>query len=192
MPFKFVVGIDEEEYIANPEGFVSHDTCPQVMSIFLQKHLGLDYPAHFVSISVRFPVSTSDSKVGGDVQPKYSLADVYGRPFTLIDSTISHIDLVCSGDFQDRVCAALVALLEGKDLTRHKEYFKVVTGNSADEIRAAIEEAEEERNGFPYVEARIYRPLRREDCEDPDAGRREVGLFEMTPSPEDDDSDITF
>ena len=74
--FKFVVGIEGEEYIANPEGFVSHDTCPQALSIFLQKHLDLDYPADFVSISVRFPVSTSEPKVGGDVQPKYHLADV--------------------------------------------------------------------------------------------------------------------
>lgn len=186
MSFKLVVGIDEDDYIANPDGFVSSDTCRDVMSAFVPRHLGIDYPTEFVSMSVRYPLPIPEAVVGGNVQPKYDLADIYGVPFLLVDSVIKDIDLVCSGDFQDLVCAALVEFLNGRDVSRHKKLFKVVTGKSETEIKEMIDEAQKEKDNFPYVEARIYRALRRADCEDPDAG------LKTFPNPEGEGSDITF
>jgi hypothetical protein len=80
-------------------------------------------------------------------------------------------------------------LKRGKDISNYVECFEMLP-NDADRPRRekilmnAISKAK--AAGRPYAEARLYRPLRRDDCVDPDSGKREsIALMLL----EEDDED---
>jgi hypothetical protein len=157
---KFFIGIDDPDSVHNPEGYCSSDEYKLLVQPFME--LYFTYVEKFVCILV-----CPDDENG-------DLAKAYGFPFELKPEVIDEIAIVCAGDFQNVVYAAYCDLLRGKDINKYVECFEVLPN---DEDRAprekilmkAISKAKEA--GRPYAEARLYRPLRRTDCVDPDSGK---------------------
>ena len=172
---RLFTGINNREFVNNPEGYCSSDEYTLLVEPFMERYF--IYVEKFVCISVR-----PDDEVG-------NLADAYGFQFELKPEVIDEIAIACAGDFQNVVYAAYCALLRGKDISEYVECFEVLPTDAdrpkREEILTnAISKAK--AAGRPYVEARLYRPLRRTDCVDPDSGRQESIAAELLVEDEED------
>src|SRR5258708_26355412 len=159
---RFFTGIENRDFVRNPEGKCSSDECKLLVQPFMDRHFG--YEEKFVCITVR---EDDDNR---------NLADSYGFEFELKSDIIDEIAIVCAGDFQTVIYNAHIGLLQGKDIKEYVECFEVIPSDAdrakREEILAnAIFKAREAKR--PYVEARMYRCLRRSDCIDPDSGEQE-------------------
>lgn len=170
---KLVVGIDDPDYKTNPEGFCSSDSIDWLVAPFCKKY-HIPYEREFVSISVR---SETKLRLASSLAGKVKIAqaaDLYGVGFVLKQEVIDEISVVSDGDFQTLVGRATVRMIASKSIKRCLKQFRKVVGSRRERVkllRTAIENVNE-RNG--YAEARLFRPLKRSDCVDPDAGIREV------------------
>ena len=172
---RFFTGIKKRKFVNNPEGYRSSDECELLVMPFLERYF--TYEKEFVCISVR-----PDGEKG-------NLADAYGFQFELKQKVMDEVKIVCSGDFQNVIYNAYCNLLRGEDINKYVECFEMLPDDADRPERAkilmnAISKAKEA--GRPYAEARLYRPLRRTDCVDPDSGKQEsIALMLL----EEDDED---
>ena len=171
---KFFTGTLNRAFIDNPEGLCSSDEYVLLVQPFMERFF--TYAERFVCISVR-----PDGE-------KSNLADAYGFQFELKPEIIEEIAIVCAGDFQNVIYNAYRSLLRGEDIDRFVECFEILP-HDADRskrertLMKAISSAK--AAGRPYAEARLYRPLRREDCVDPDSGKQESISAELLGGEED-------
>jgi hypothetical protein len=177
--FKLVVGIDDDDYIANPEGFFSTDSCPRIMEEFF-KRLGYRYERSFVSISVR-PFAS--------VQGKFVTADLYGHPFVLKDEVIRKVQIVAVGDFLNIMDEAIADILRGGDIESHRNKVILLEEKSDDKKCEVIWKAHNAKK-TGYAEVRLYGSLSRDDCEDPDSGLNSAGLQAASDGGEDFEIDL--
>jgi hypothetical protein len=133
------------------------------------KFLDLPYEKTFACASIDIPQETNKptpfSKRPG-LQPKLNSVAVYGQHvFILHEEAIKQIRLVCAGDVQNVVIKLIGEILAGKNLAEVKlsalrDKFRVVEeGVSLDVIEKALRWADENKDGRPYAEARLFRPL---------------------------------
>lgn len=105
-----------------------------------------------------------------------NLADAHGFQFELNPDVINEIAIVCAGDFQNVIYKAYCYLLRGEDIKGHVECFEIIPAAAPRAERedvltktmATARDAERR-----YVEARLYRSLRRSDCIEPDSEQQE-------------------
>jgi len=159
---RFFTGTDNPDFVGKPEGKCSSDDCKLLVQPFMDHYFR--YEEKFLCITVR------------DADEKGNLADVYGFQFELKPDVINQIAIVCAGDFQDVIYNAYCCLLRGKGIKEYVECFEVIPTDAdrakREEILAnAMSKAKEAKR--PYVEARLYRCLRRSDCINPDSGQQE-------------------
>ncbi len=171
---KFFTGTDNRDFVRNPEGKCSSDECKLLVQPFMDHYFG--YEEKFVCITVR-----EDDGNG-------NLADAYGFQFELKPDIINEIAIVCAGDFQNVIYKAYCSLLQGKDIKEYVECFEVIPAGTdrakREKILAnAMSKAKEAKR--PYVEARLYRCLRRSDCIDPDSGKQESIALLLTEGADD-------
>jgi hypothetical protein len=120
---------------------------------------------------------------------KGNLADAYGFQFELKPEVMDEIAIVCAGDFQTVIYNAYRNLLRGKDINKYVECFEMLPDDADRPMREkilmkAISIAKVE--GRPYAEACLYRPLRRDDCVDPNSGKLESIAVELLGGDEED------
>jgi len=159
---RFFTGIKNPDFISDPEGLCSKDECEPFVRAFMEHYFS--YEENFVCISVR-----PDRENG-------NLADAYGFQFELNPEVMDDIVIACAGDFQNLILATFKGLLGGKDIDAYVGCFELLPPNAGRPKREkilmnALSNAKEARR--QYVEARLYRPLRRTDCIDPDSGKLE-------------------
>ena len=159
---RFFTGTKNPVFINDPEGLCSSDEYKLLVEPFMEHFF--TYVEKFVCISVR-----PDGEKG-------NLADAYGFQFELKPEVMDEIAIVCAGDFQTLIYNAYRNLLRGKDISNYVESFEMLPDDAdrpkREEILTnAISKAK--AAGRPYAEARLYRPLRRTDCVDPDCGKDE-------------------
>jgi hypothetical protein len=159
---RFFAGTDNPDFVRNPEGKRSSDEYKLLVQPFMDRYFC--YAEKFVCITVR---ADDDS---------HNLADTYGFQFELKPTIINEIAIVCAGDFQNVIYEAYRALLQGKDIKEYVECFDMIPADADPSKRMEIlaNSMSKAKNAErPYVEARVYRCLRRSDCIDPDSGEHE-------------------
>jgi hypothetical protein len=172
---RFFTGTKNPVFMNDPEGLCSSDECRLLVEPFMERFF--TYVEKFVCISVR-----PDNEKG-------NLADAYGFQFELKPEVMDEIAVACAGDFQTVIYNAYRNLLQGEDINKYVECFERLPGD-ADRLKRekilmkAISDAKVA--GRPYTEARLYRPLRREDCIDPDSGKSESIAAELLGGDEED------
>jgi hypothetical protein len=96
------------------------------------------------------------------------LNDEYGdHAIELRDEVIGDIQVVTIGDFQTVICEAIRIYFDDSDGDRLRKYIRErvvdLRGNTVEEKRSALDRASRLVSGAAYAEARIFRPLRKED-----------------------------
>jgi hypothetical protein len=170
---RFFTGIKNREFVNNPEGYCSSDECRLLVQPFMERYFS--YVEKFACIMV-----CPDDENGDLVKP-------YGVPFELKPDVMDEIAIVSAGDFQNVIYKAYCDLLQGKDINKYVECFEVLPDDADRATREKIlMNAISKEVEWPYAEARLYRPLRRTDCVDPDSGKQEsIALMLL----EEDDED---
>lgn len=170
---KLMVGISRTEDLTHPERKRSKDDCRCFVEAFLTRFF--EYSEHFVSINVREDDEDVVDSPSGRQARTANQADVYGVQFELHPDIIDDITLVCAGDVQNVICGTFRALLNDEDISAFRNRFTFIrTGATREEREQILARAASSKSPYDYVEARIYRSLRREDFVDPDAGQHEV------------------
>jgi hypothetical protein len=169
---KLFVGIDRNDEIGNPEKKRSRDDCPCLVGPFLKKFF--EYSEKFVCITVCEDNENIVDGPSGREAKTANLANAYGFQFELKSDLIDDIRLVCSGDVQNVICGAYKALLNEEGITEFSKRFALIPREATRQVREEIlMQAMASKNPYPYVEARIYRSLRRDDFVNPEAGEKE-------------------
>jgi hypothetical protein len=172
---RFFTGTKDPVFINDPEGLYSSDEYRLLVQPFMEHFF--TYAEKFACISVR-----SDGEKG-------NLADAYGFQFELKPEVMDEIAIVCAGDFQNVIYNAYCALLRGEDINRYVECFEMMPDDADRPKREKIlmkSISNAKMAGRPYVEARLYRPLRRNDCVNPDSGNLESIAAEILWGDEED------
>jgi hypothetical protein len=139
---------------------------------FLRKFF--EYSEEFVCITVREDNENVVDAPSGRKAKTSNQADAYGFPFELKSDVIDDIRLVCAGDVQDVICEAYKALLNAEDTTAFRNRFTLIPKETTHQAREEIlANAIAAKSPYRYVEARIYRLLRRDDFVNPGAGKDE-------------------
>ncbi len=121
------------------EGFESTDDYPSLMDESFRR-IKLDYVRPFVCASVR-PI---ERRVDGRIFRKFNTGSLYGQEFPLKEHLISDVELVCSGDMQNIMDAAMRDNPnEDGDLSTYAQYFTVLKGMTDAEKKDAIWKAHE-------------------------------------------------
>ena len=172
---KLFTGINNPKFVNNPEGHCSSDECKLLVQPFMERFFS--YEERFVCISVR-----PDGEKG-------NLADAYGFQFELKPAVMDEIAIVCAGDFQNMIYNSYRNLLRGEGIDNYVDCFEMLPDDADRPKREKIlmkAMSNAKVAGRPYAEARLYRPLRRTDCVDPDCGKDESSALMLL---EKDDED---
>lgn len=170
---KLVVGIDDPQFKTNPQGFCSTDRLDWLVAAFCRQYR-IPYKRKFVSISAKLETKPTSTTNRGGVVKIAGSADLYGVDFVLKPEVINEIAVVSAGDFQNLVAKAIGRLFESKSVESCLKQFVKVAGKRDERIELLLSAIKGVKERKGYAEARLFRPLKRSDCVNPDAGRAEV------------------
>jgi hypothetical protein len=161
IPITIQVRMDDPS-VLDTEGFESHDCCPDLMREFL-KLCGISYEAPFACGTIAIDQPRRGPLANRPGLRKTKIEDSYGgNIFTLNEDAVSQVRIVCAGDFQNVVCAAVTEVVAGKKTLEEasddtRERFRVISQGSAQaEVETALRWAVEHQEPWPYAEARLY------------------------------------
>jgi hypothetical protein len=168
-PITMQVRMEDPADVDMKEGFESHDCCEGLMREFL-KACGFSYKTPFTCGAIviekprRGPLARRPGVRNTKVEDGYG-----GSVFILNDDAVSKVRIVCAGDFQNVVCAAVTQVVAGEktleEATKEtRQLFQLIPeGSSRAEIEAALRWAVDHKGSWPYAEARLYQPVRARD-----------------------------
>lgn len=112
IPFELYIGIDDD--VRDPEGFISTDSCSELMEEFF-RILGIAYPRIFISLWV-CPVPNDSSSATVKLRRDSLLACLYGRQYRLKHEYFDRVAIVGSGDFLNIMSKAIAEYLRSGEL----------------------------------------------------------------------------
>ncbi len=164
-PITVQVRMEDPADVDTKEGFESHDCCEGLMREFL-KICGFSYKTPFTCGTIviekarRGPLASRSGAQKTKVEYGYG-----GNVFILNDDAVSKVRIVCAGDFQNVVCAAVTLVVAGEKTLEEatnetRQLFQFIPdGSSRTEIEITLRWAVDHKGSWPYAEARLYQPV---------------------------------
>ena len=168
-PITVQVRMEDPADVDTKEGFESHDCCEELMREFL-KVCGFSYNTPFTCGTIVIEKPRRGAPASRPGVQKTVVEDGYGgNVFILNDDAVSKVRIVCAGDFQNVVCAAVTQVVAGEKTLEEatnetRQLFQFIPdGSSRAEIETALRWAVDHKGSWPYAEARLYQPIRARD-----------------------------
>lgn len=163
------VRMEEASQLKTVEGFHSSDDCECVMREFLEL-CGFPYGVPFTCGTITLEKQMSGPLANRPGLRKAKVEDCYGEnAFVLNDAAVSKIRIVCAGDFQNIICAAVADILNLRKTVEEakrdaSKLFRLIPeGTSRAEIEERLRWAVKNKGSRPYAEARLYQSIRTQD-----------------------------
>jgi hypothetical protein len=162
--FDLCIGIDDE--FGDPEGYVSTDSCDELMEQFFGM-LGMRYAEVFVSLWI---CPKEDGSLSAKQRRDSFLASTYGRQYRLKPQFIDRVAIVASGDFLNIMSRTMADYLRAGilDPEQTKQIRPIEDLQVLPKIEAIWQAHREKDANTPYAEARIYSCFHREWFEECD------------------------